>query len=176
MSEKILYLARHAKSSWRSDAQSDFDRPLSKRGRDDAARVAKALRNLGWQPDTIISSPAIRAKQTCRYYAEALGFTPNQVIWNNDIYHAYTITLLHLLSRLPDDCNHVMLVGHNPAMEDLLYHLCGEESARVHMQNNGKLLTTANVVKIVIDVAWKDLVMCDALLDQFLRPKELRKS
>ena len=59
---KIIYLARHAKSSWKSDAITDFDRPLSNRGVSDAVGIGDALNRLGWKPEKVISSPAIRAK------------------------------------------------------------------------------------------------------------------
>lgn len=171
--QKILYLARHAKSSWNSDAHSDFDRPLSKRGKSDARRMGLELNSLDWRPDKIIASPAIRAKQTCHALCNALDILPQTVVWNRDIYAAYVITLLHLLSRQLESTKSVMLIGHNPAMEDLLVHLCSEFVYRTHSQKNGKLLTTGNVAKITLSADWKDLVMCEARLVQLLRPKEL---
>ena len=82
------------------------------------------------------------------------------MVWNKDIYAAYVVTLLHILSILPESTKSAMIIGHNPAMEDLLVHLSGD--ANSHRQSDGKLLTTGNIVKITIDSKWKDLAMCDA--------------
>lgn len=168
---KTIYLARHAKSSWKSDATTDFDRPLSNRGVADAMRMGEELSRLGWKPEKFISSPAIRAKQTCKTLCEKMEFPFENVVWNKDIYAAYVVTLLHILSVLPESTKSAMILGHNPAMEDLLVHLCGD--ADNYSQKDGKLLTTGNVVKITIKSEWKGLAMCDATLDQILRPKEL---
>ncbi len=170
---KTLYLARHSKSAWDTDANHDFERPLSARGTQDAYRMGKALKALGWQPQSIIASPAIRAKQTCQLLCESLDIPLQTVIWNRDMYAAYVVTLLHILSCQPASIQSVMLIGHNPAMEDVLVHLCGETLWRSHSQKNGKLFTTGNVAKITLDVDWKDLVMCEARLVQLLRPKAL---
>jgi len=123
---KTIYLARHAKSAWDTDAASDFDRPLSNRGQQDVVRVGKKFAELGWKPDKIISSPALRARQTCEVLCENIGISADRIIWNDDIYAAYTVSLLHLLSQQPEALESVMLVGHNPSMEELLVHLCGD--------------------------------------------------
>ena len=169
--KKTIYLARHAKSSWNSGAETDFERPLSNRGVADAVRMGDELNNLGWKPEIIISSPAIRAKQTCHTYCQKLGFSTDDVVWNKDIYAAYVVTLLHILSALNESRSSVMLIGHNPAMEDLLQHFCLDTNA--YRQKNGKLFTTGNVVKITVESSWKDLAMCEANLDKLLRPKLL---
>jgi phosphohistidine phosphatase len=170
---KTIYLARHAKSSWNSDASNDFDRPLSNRGFTDAEKMGKQLHHLEIKPEKIISSPALRAKQTCESYCEQLDISLGEIEWNEEIYAAYTVTLLHILSALPETVKSVMLVGHNPAMEDLLVHLCGESAINNKRQKNGKLFTTGNVAKIIVSVPWPQLVMHDAKLKDLMRPKEL---
>ena len=168
---KTIYLARHAKSSWDSGAATDYDRPLSNRGVADAVRMGDELHRLGWKPEKIISSPAVRAKQTCQTLCDKLAFPFDDVVWNKEFYAAYVVTLLHSLSVLPESSSSVMLVGHNPSMEDLLLHFCSD--ANVFQQKNGKLFTTGNIAKITVDAAWKDLTMCEASLEKILRPKEL---
>lgn len=170
-SQKTIYLARHAKSSWNSGAPTDFDRPLSNRGVADAVSMGNELNNLAWKPEKIISSSAIRAKQTCQTLCDKLDFSFECVVWNRDIYAAYMVTLLQILSALSESTKSVMLIGHNPAMEDLLIHFCG--GANAYKQKNGKLFTTGNVVKITVESTWKDLAMCEANLERILRPKEL---
>ena len=173
--QKIIYLARHAKSAWDTDAPTDFDRPLSSRGERNSKLMADTLKKRVWKPERIISSPAIRAKQTCLTYCDGLDFSTDdlekKVVWNKDIYAAYMVTLLQSITSLPENLNSVMLIGHNPSMEDLLDHLCGDTSA--YQQNNGKLFTTGNVAKLSIEFQWKELVMSEVTLDEILRPKEL---
>ena len=168
---KTIYLARHAKSSWDSGAATDFERPLSSRGAADAARMGDELHRLGWMPERVISSPAIRAKQTCQTLCDKLGYDFDCVVWNKAFYAAYVVTLLHSLNALSESLNSVMLIGHNPSMEDLLLHFCSD--ANVYQQKNGKLFTTGNIAKFTVDAAWKDLTLCEAKLEKILRPKML---
>ena len=169
---KTIYLARHAKSSWNSGAATDFERPLSDRGVADVVCMGDELHRLGWKPEQIISSPAMRAKQTCQTLCDKLDFPFADVVWNKEFYAAYVVTLLHSLSVLSESTKSVMLIGHNPSMEDLLLHFCSD-AADAFQQDNGKLFTTGNIAKITVDVAWKNLTMCEASLEKILRPKEL---
>ncbi len=170
---KTIYLARHAKSSWNSDAATDFDRPLSSRGEADAKRIGEEMLNQGWLPQKVIASPALRAKQTCKILCSEIDYPIESIEWNSEIYSAYTVTLLHILTNLDESTESVMLLGHNPAMEDLLVHICGFAETHQYKQANGKLFTTANVVKINANVTWKNLMMHHAELTFMLRPKEL---
>ena len=170
---KTIYLARHAKSSWNSDAANDFDRPLSSRGETDAKRIGEEMLKLDWLPQKVITSPAVRAKQTCKILCNEFGFAIDSIEWKSEIYSAYTVTLLHILTNMDESTESLMLLGHNPAMEDLLVHLCGFAETHQYKQANGKLFTTANVAKINADVTWKNLMMHHADLTSILRPKEL---
>jgi phosphohistidine phosphatase len=168
---KTIYLARHAKSAWDTAAPTDFDRPLSNRGMDDAIAMGKALNFQSWKPEKIISSPALRAQLTCLAYCEYLDFDTNLIHWQKEHYAAYMVTLLQCLTNLPETLNSVMLLGHNPAMEDLLIHLCGDLSD--YRQQNGKLFTTGNIARLSTKGKWRDLIMGEAIMIQLLRPKEL---
>lgn len=170
---KTIYLARHAKSSWNSGATNDFDRPLSNRGEADAQRIGEEMHRLGWIPQKVISSPAIRAKQSCKILCEQLQYPIDHIEWNSEIYAAYMVTLMHILTSLNEEIDSIMLVGHNPSMEDLLVHLCGYAETHDVKQSNGKLMTTVNVAKINADVSWMNLVMHEAELVRLLRPKEI---
>ena len=170
--DKTIYLARHAKSSWSTSA-SDFERPLSKRGFADAKKVGEEMQHLGWIPECIMSSPALRASQTCQAYCDALSFPHSQVEWRKDFYAAYTITLLHALTSLDKNIRSVMLLGHNPSMEDVLTHLCTRRDLSKIKQANGKLFTTANVMQLRYQGQWCDLMMGEAVLDVVLQPKAL---
>ena len=170
---KTIYLARHAKSSWNMGMTRDFDRPLNKRGETDAIKMAKELQRLSWLPEKIISSPAQRAKQTCLAYCDILEYPVNEIEWNPDIYEAYTVTLLQILSNLEESTNSIMLIGHNPAMEDLLLQLCGDAQARKWKQKDGKFLTTGNIVNISFEGVWKEVTMGSVFLEQLIRPKTI---
>jgi len=170
---KTIYLARHAKSSWSSGADTDFDRPLNERGEADAIKIGEELKRLDWLPEKIIASPAIRAKQTCEVYCETLGYSVRDIEWNSEIYEARTITLLHLLASLDETTKSVMLMGHNPAMEDLLVLLSGYSTVCKHQQSDGKIFTTANIVKLTTDATWTELVSDEIRLEKLLRPKEI---
>ena len=169
---KTIYLARHAKSSWKLSL-ADFNRPLNKRGESDAVNMGEKLKELSWVPEKIIASPAQRAKQTCEAYCDSLNYSIANVTWDKSIYEARTVALLQILSNIDEGVQIAMLIGHNPAMENLLIHLCGVSSASKHQQYDGKLMTTGNVAKITINTLWKDIVMGEAQLDKLLRPKEI---
>lgn len=121
---KTLLLLRHAKSSWNDPSQRDFDRPLNDRGKRDAPRMGRALADRGPAPDLIVSSPAVRAKQTVEAVISAAGFTaPLQ--FDESIYEASLGELMRVVRNLPDNSSAVLMVGHNPGFEGLVYRLSG---------------------------------------------------
>lgn len=117
---KYLFLLRHAKSSWSDSILSDRDRPLNKRGKRDAPDTAKRLASQEIQPELIVSSPAVRALTTAQTMAEALGFHAQDIRLEDRIYEASTTQLLTIIRELDDQCDRIMLVGHNPGFTDLL--------------------------------------------------------
>lgn len=169
---KTIYLARHAKSSW-TIGLDDYTRPLDTRGENDAVKMGGKLKELDWVPEKIIASSAQRVKQTCETYCDCLDYSVTDVIWDKTVYEARTVVLLQILANIDESTQRVMLIGHNPAMEALIVHLCGASTAHKHKTTDGKLVTSGNVAKITIDAAWKDIVMREAQLDGLLRPKEI---
>lgn len=123
--KRRLIVMRHAKSSWSSDALTDHDRPLNKRGRRDAPRVAARIEELGWTPQHILSSDSQRTRETCELLRQA---------WEEDVetdflrslYHAGVDGLRQELPRVSDEVETLMLVGHNPGWEDVVCRLTGE--------------------------------------------------
>lgn len=170
---KTIYLARHAKSSWNMNFTKDFDRPLNKRGEADAVKMGEQMKLLAWLPEKIIASPAQRVKQTSATYCDIINYPTENIEWNAEIYEAYTITLLQILTDLDQGINSVMLIGHNPSMEDLLVQLCGMAQVSERQQADGKIMTTANIAKVTSNGKWKDLVNDEIILEKLLRPKEL---
>ncbi|NKQ41549.1 MAG: histidine phosphatase family protein [Sulfurovum sp.] len=110
---KILYIARHAKSSWNDLCLSDFERPLNKRGLRDAPFMSKVLKDRVVIPDIIISSPALRAKATAQYYNDKLR---TKLEFNDSIYEASPMTLLYLTQEALQEHDSIMIIGHNPGL------------------------------------------------------------
>lgn len=121
---KTLYLLRHAKAMAWDGNITDFDRPLVQRGRDDAATLAAHLKADGVLPDRIISSPALRARETAEIFAETLGYAADQIDYRAEIYDENsTEALLKLLHALGESYGKLMLVGHDPAFSELAGYL-----------------------------------------------------
>ena len=121
---KTLLIMRHAKSSWNYPELSDYDRPLNKRGKRDAPRMGEHLRQEGLVPDRILSSSAKRARSTARRVAKAAGYT-RKVKKLDALYDSVLGAYYKTLQVLPDTYQSVMVVGHNPTMEELVSHLSG---------------------------------------------------
>ena len=117
--EKLLYLVRHAKSSWKEPGLTDFERPLNKRGKRDLVTMSKRMHKRKDQVDIIITSPAVRALTTADGFAKRLEVPPAQFIRDIQIYEASTANLLGVIQRLKPDWHQVMLVGHNPGLTHL---------------------------------------------------------
>ncbi|WP_443939599.1 SixA phosphatase family protein [Pedobacter sp. MW01-1-1] len=121
---KHLLLVRHGKSDWNNDLK-DFDRPLNKRGKQNAPEMAERLKNKGLQIDLLVSSPAKRAKSTAQYFAECLNF--DEITFESSIYEANTTALLKVVNQLPDSAETVVLFGHNPGFTDFANQLCNSD-------------------------------------------------
>jgi phosphohistidine phosphatase len=116
---KTLLILRHAKSSWKKPELPDHERPLNKRGKKEAPLVGKYLKENDLVPDLILSSNARRAQETAQAVAEACGFE-GQVDLYQDLYLSEPTIYLDILRCLPDDAKRVLVVGHNPDVEELL--------------------------------------------------------
>lgn len=118
---KQLLLVRHGKSDWGNLDLKDFDRPLNKRGKENAPEMAERLLNRGFKFDLMVSSPAKRAKSTAKFFAEA--YQVDQIQFEASIYEANTQALLKVVNHLDDDANTVVMFGHNPGFTDLVNEL-----------------------------------------------------
>ncbi|SDK38028.1 SixA phosphatase family protein [Microbulbifer yueqingensis] len=137
---KKLTLIRHAKSSWADPTLDDFDRPLNKRGERDLPAMAQRVRELGLVPDRLLTSGAVRALTTARAVAAALELDPDQVVVQPGLYACSYQAMLQHLQQQDDRWHHLMVVGHNPGLENLGCYLTGDRLARfptaavLHMQ------------------------------------------
>jgi phosphohistidine phosphatase len=124
MTERTLILLRHAKSDW-SGGEADIDRPLAKRGRRQAPDAGSWLAANIDRVDLAVVSPANRARSTWDLVSAALDVAPPTRI-DDRVYDASDHELLTVVRALPDDIETVVLVGHNPGLEDLVPLLTGD--------------------------------------------------
>jgi phosphohistidine phosphatase len=164
-----LLILRHAKSDWNAGSPSDFERPLAKRGKKDAPRVGEWLYREGLVPDIVVSSPAERAKQTAIKVCKSMDFKKRKIVWDKKIYGGEVADLLGVLAGCPEKASVVLLVGHNPGLEDLLRYLAGDE---VEIPNDGKLLPTATLARLEMPNDWTELEPGCAQLIGVCRPRE----
>jgi phosphohistidine phosphatase len=163
-----LLVLRHAKSDWDTNARTDFERPLSKRGRRDAPKVGLWLRQNGPVPGLVLSSPAERARHTALAVCHELGIDPEQIRWDRRIYEAGTAELLAALAEAPESVGILLLVGHNPGLEALVGLLCGDTPE----SPDGKLLPTAALAQLDCAAPWNQLGVGVAKLVRLRRPKK----
>lgn len=123
---KTLLLLRHAKSSWNNEHLSDFQRPLNDRGRADAPRIGRLLSRLGLTPDLIISSGARRAATTAELVALSASYD-GEIRYTDALYLAEADEYLTVARRVADSVSTLMLVGHNPGLEELVGLLGGHD-------------------------------------------------
>ena len=119
---KTLLIMRHAKSSWNELNIPDHDRPLNRRGKHDAPLMGKLLRDKKMTLDLIISSTAVRAETTASLIAKAFKYK-GEIILDKSIYSAEPTDLLNLLSKCSDRYNSILLIGHNPTVEETIQML-----------------------------------------------------
>ena len=161
---RTLYLLRHAKSSWKDETLRDFDRPLKGRGRKAAEQMGQVLAEEKLKSPLVISSPAVRARETTELVLESAGLKIKPR-FEERIYEADVRTLLALVQSLPDSSATAMMVGHNPGFENLMSYLTGDNR---HM-------STCALAKIEFDVAsWREVSEEEmGRLELFVTPKEL---
>jgi phosphohistidine phosphatase len=121
---KTLILVRHAKSDWDDSSLADSERPLAKRGRRDAPRMAQRLLARGLPPERILSSPVRRAYDTACLFATGLGIETDAIETIDRLYAADAATWLEIAGRLPAQLASVLIVGHNPEITEVAGRLC----------------------------------------------------
>jgi phosphohistidine phosphatase len=164
MAMKSLLIMRHAKSSWSDDRLADFDRPLNDRGRRDAPRMGKLLTQLDIVPDRIISSSARRASETAKLAALAASY-PGEIHYTDELYLADPDAYIELARQIDSGVNSLMLVGHNPAIEELIRDLSGKDE---------RMPTAALAVFRLPIAGWEELSLENEYeLAGVWRPKEL---
>ena len=165
-----IYLLRHAKSSWSDPTLPDQERPLARRGRRDAKRIARHLLRLGIMPELVLCSPAQRTRETLELVRPALGTTAT-VRLEAELYAASAETLLERLRAVPEEVASVMLIGHNPGLHDLALLLA---SAGTELERLEAKFPTAALATLTLPRAtWRRLSHADAVLAAYVVPKQL---
>ncbi len=173
---KTLGLFRHAKSDWHDLRARDFDRPLNKRGRKGAAIMGRHIRDHGVGWDDIIASPAVRVAETIEIGSEAAAGSFH-VHWDRRIYLASSATLIDLLREHSDDAESILMIGHNPGLEDLIFDLVPDDGSSPLRDIVEVKFPTAAFAVLEIDIdRWADLAEGSARLVHLVRPRDLDPS
>lgn len=161
---KTLLLMRHAKSSWKHPELPDAERGLAKRGKKDAPRMGQLLKDKELVPQVILCSSAARARQTAEAVVQACGFQ-GQPDFQEALYLAEAEGYITALHAVPDSVERVLVIGHNPGLEELLQKLSGRVEA----------LPTSTIAFLSLPlVRWAELsAESEGELVEVMRPKEL---
>ena len=162
---KTLLLLRHAKSSWKDESLTDHDRPLNKRGKKTAPLMGHLLREKNLVPDLVVSSTAVRARSTAEAAAEACGY-PGEITLTDELYLATAGEILRYAQEwTAETLGRVMLIGHNPGMEDLVNMLSGQKEP----------FPTAALAAFELKIdSWRKLELgVEVKLKNLWRPREL---
>jgi phosphohistidine phosphatase len=131
---------RHAKSDWSGPQISDFERPINKRGTKNAMRIGQWMNENNHIPQKIISSPALRAKETIELVTEQISkFNLEDLTYEDELYLAGFTQLIEFINTYKDKVQSLMLVGHNPGIENLVNYLCDKSG------DKETIVTTANL-------------------------------
>ena len=167
-----LVLMRHAKSDWFSGEGDDFARPLSDRGIRDARQMGRWLNEAGYLPQVILSSPSCRTRQTLALMGEGAGLKLGErTAWLDELYHASAATLRGVLRRQGRQPA-LLVLGHNPGLEELLALLVDDDRA---IGPHAKRFPTAAIYVLEVAGAWAELKRGCARIVAQQRPKMLSK-
>jgi phosphohistidine phosphatase len=171
MGLRRLSLLRHAKSSWDDPVQRDFDRPLNARGRRAAVRMGQYLLDEGLAFDQVLASPAVRVLETIEGVEEGLGRSLGAVL-DRRIYMASAVGLLDLVQATAD-VPHLLLVGHNPGLEDLALLLTPDDGAPLRAAIIEKYPTAALATLAFACDSLARIREGEGRLTRFVRPRDL---
>lgn len=170
---KTLALFRHAKSDWADPRARDFDRPLNERGLRGATLMGQHIKGTGRNFDRIVASPAVRVSDTIENASKAWGHS-FRVEWDRRIYLASSATLMDLLRDLEGDPAAVLMVGHNPGLEDLIFDLVPDDGSSPLRDVVEEKFPTATYAVLELDIdSWDDIDDGCARLTELVRPRDL---
>jgi phosphohistidine phosphatase len=162
---KQIFLLRHAKSDWSTLGQKDFERPLVKRGINDALLISQYIQDKKHSVDAVFCSSAVRTKETFDLCAHSFNFSIEKATYLDELYFGSVDKAIKLIKGQNNDLSSVLLVGHNPTMHILLEEITGKTIDS---------FSTCALAQICIENSWKDLSLKNCELKSFIRPKELK--
>lgn len=167
-----LALFRHAKSSWDTPTQDDFDRPLNERGLKAAPVAGAALAKAAVKPSLVLCSSAARTRETLKLAQPFIGLPKDaEIIFDDKLYLASPVTLMEAVRDIPAAHSSVLLVGHNPGLHALAATLAGK-GANAALESLNLRYPTAALAVLKIDRAkWRDVRPGDGKLELFWTPK-----
>ena len=161
---KRLYVLRHAKSSWKDGRLADHDRPLSGRGRRNADAMGRHMRDVGAEPELVLCSSSRRTRETLARIDPALGRAAVKV--ERQLYAAGADAIIARLRRVPERIGSVLVIGHNPGMEDVVVALTGTTP--------GEKFPTGALATLELEIGdWRALDPGCGRLAAFTRPRAL---
>ena len=166
-----LLIFRHGKAVGNTDGD-DYSRPITDKGKRGSQRMGVWLWQKNIRPDYIISSPAERAYVSAQKLCKAMGADATLIVTDRRLYREDLNALLSVLAECPKNRQRVMLVGHNPVLTELLLYLLG---GKVPLPDDGKLLPTAALARVVMPGNWKKLGFGSAQLKSITRHDNLPK-
>jgi phosphohistidine phosphatase len=167
---RALLVLRHAKSSWDAPGLRDHDRPLAPRGRDALPRLARWLAQEAPPIDLVLCSSAVRATQTLAGVRDALP-SPEESV-EAGLYGASATSLLGRLRTVPGATRGVLLVGHNPGLEELVGALADGGTGDA-LERARTRYPTGGLATLSVGTPWSELSWGDCTLEAFVVPREL---
>ena len=169
-----LFLLRHAKSSWQTDGQEDFDRPLNERGRTSAREIGAFMLRQGIAPDLVLCSTACRTRETL---ALILPFLRGEatVRLEDRFYLASAAKLSKILERLDNAARQVMIVAHNPGIQDLALALSADDRSDARTAIESKFPTAALAQIDFAARSWPSVEPHSGALVRFVTPRALAR-
>ncbi len=169
---KTIFLLRHAKSSWDDPVERDFDRPLNGRGRRAAETIGRYLRDETLSFARVVASPAVRVIETLDGVETGAGRRLG-VTFDRRVYMASAPTLLDIVHETDAEAETLLLVGHNPGLEDLIFLLTPAGSGALRKEVDVKY-PTATLAEMRFDVdSWEEVDEGKGELVRFIRPRDL---
>lgn len=164
---KILYLVRHAKSSWEDPSLDDIDRPLKKSGVNDAYIMGAFLKERNIFPELLMSSPAVRALSTAVIFTNQLKIPTEKLRIYREVYESSPGHILHIIRQISPAIKSIMVFGHDPSLTNLFMLITGKSLEKI---------PTSAVASISMSIErWDEIAPAGGNLDFFYKPKEIKQ-
>ena len=173
--KRTLLLLRHAKSSWQNPNWSDSERPLNQRGRRAASDMAEFMRHHGLIPQLALYSPAKRTTETINIWLQKTA-SETEPQPNNDLYLATPTTIAKIIEEVPSSIRDIMIVGHNPGLEQLAQKLCSHQNHEMVTRLHNKYPTAGLACFEAVATDWRQFLQSMPSLTSFTTPSQLMVS